>query len=91
MITTRVLEELCVIVVDKANYLSSFMEKILSTKMKKADIIEWLQQKNISHNPSNTVPEILSIVKELKEKYKMHELGLWEDFRLFFWQRSTLF
>ena len=70
----RGLEEPCVIVMDNASYHSSLMEKIPSTKTKKADIIAWLQQKNISHNIGNTVPELLSIVREHKDKYKMHEL-----------------
>lgn len=70
----RGLDESCVIVMDNASYHSTYAEKIPSTKTKKADIVEWLQNKKIPHNATKTRPELLSIVKEHKEKYRAYEL-----------------
>lgn len=68
------LEEPSVIVMDNASYHSCFLEKIPSTKTRKADIVAWLQNKNIIHNPNNTKSELLYIVRQHKEKYKVYEL-----------------
>ncbi|GFS98728.1 uncharacterized protein NPIL_695811 [Nephila pilipes] len=69
----RGMEERSVIVMDHASYNSSLAEKIPSRKTNEADIIEWLQRKNIFHIPSITVPELLCIVNQHKEKYKVCE------------------
>jgi transposase len=68
------LEESSVIVMDNASYHSCYAEKFPTTKSRKADIVAWLQIKNIPHNSSNTVPELLNIVRQHKEKYKVYEL-----------------
>ena len=70
----RVLEEPSVIVMDNASYHSVYAEKIPTTKTKKADIVSWLQNKQIPHNATQTRSELLNIVKEHKGKYKVYEL-----------------
>ena len=42
---------------------------------KKADIV-WLEQKDIFQNPSNSWTQLLNIVKEHEEKYRVYELDL---------------
>lgn len=68
------LEEPSVIVMDNASYHSTYKEKIPSLKTRKAEILSWLQSKNIAHNPNVTVPELLVIVKQHREKYRIYEL-----------------
>jgi len=64
------LEEGSVIVMDNASYHSKLIDKPPSTKTKKADILKWLAEKGIRHNPSHTVAELLSIVRQHKHKYE---------------------
>ena len=72
----RGLEELWVKAMDNESYHSQFSEKIPSTKTRKVDIITWLQQKNISPNPNNSYNQLLNVVREHKEKYRIYELDL---------------
>jgi transposase len=64
----RRLEEGCIIVMDNASYHAVLHEKILSRKMK-ADVIAWLERKNIHHNPTESVSELCIV-----DKYKIREL-----------------
>lgn len=68
----RSLPEGCVVVMDN-DYHSTYLEKVPNSKTKKADIINWLIQKNIPYNPLHTVLELLSTVKEKKPKYQVYE------------------
>lgn len=45
-----------VIVMDNVPYYSSQLEKILTSKTRKADTLAWLHKKNIQHYLRNTVP-----------------------------------
>lgn len=70
----RSLEEGSVIVMDNASYHSALKEKIPVTNTKKAEIVSWLEEKKIPHNPSHTIPELLSVVNKHREKYRRYEL-----------------
>lgn len=70
----RSLDEGSVIVMDNASYHSMLKEKIPSSNTKKADIVSWLQSKNIPHNPSHTIAELLVIVKQHSSNYRTYEL-----------------
>ena len=59
---------------DNASYHSLFKEKIPTSNSKKADIVSWLQSKNIPHNPSHTITVLFDIMKQQVGKYKKYEL-----------------
>jgi len=76
----RSLEEGCVIVMDNASYHSEQIDKVPSTKTKKAEIIKWLSDNGIIHNPNHTMVELLVNVRQNRDRfprrYKLDEIAL---------------
>ena len=63
-----------VIVMDNASYHSKLLDKAPTSCSKKADIISWLNNKNIPHTSSQTRPELLDLVRLHKGNVKNYEL-----------------
>lgn len=70
------LEEGCIIVMDNASYHSKYKEGVPNSKSRKADVLLWLREKDIPHNPTSLLPELLSIVKQHRYKYQFYELDI---------------
>lgn len=51
----RGLKEGCVIVMDNASYHCTHLEKIPTTKTRKAETVQWMEGKRIHHDPNLTV------------------------------------
>ncbi|XP_042210282.1 uncharacterized protein LOC121858120 [Homarus americanus] len=56
------------IVMDNASYHSQILNKAPASNSKKCEIIQWLTEHNIAHDPSHTKFELLSLVKSHKNK-----------------------
>lgn len=69
-----------VLVVDNASYHNVKLEKDPNSNTRKSDMVQWLVERNISHDPAITKPELYEIIKAHKTanpKYKLDTL-LWE-------------
>lgn len=62
----------CVVVMDNASYHSRKTEKVPTTSWKKADIQEWLRNKNIPFEEDMIKLELLSLVRMHKNKYNLY-------------------
>lgn len=72
------LKDNCVIVMDNAPYHSMKKEKIPNTSTRKADILQWLQEKGEAIDRPMVIAELLDIVRRIKpqyEKYLIDELA----------------
>ncbi|XP_050431110.1 uncharacterized protein LOC126839742 [Adelges cooleyi] len=73
----RHLEEPSIIVMDNASYHSSLVENYPKSGSKKADVQQWLREKNIEFSPIETLDELRAKVKLTMprgKKYKLDEL-----------------
>ncbi|XP_054272538.1 uncharacterized protein LOC128992822 [Macrosteles quadrilineatus] len=65
---------------DNASYHSKQLNKIPSSKSRKADIVRWLSDNGIEHNPVHTVAELLTTVRQHRHnfppRYELDELAL---------------
>lgn len=71
------LEEQSIIVMDNASYHSSLVENYLKSNSRKADVQQWLRDKNIDFSPVDTLNELREKVKLSMprwKKYKLNEL-----------------
>lgn len=70
------LEKPSLLVIDNAKYHSRLSENVPNASTRKADIISWLQSKNINFMENALKPELLQIVKQYKAKlgYAVDEL-----------------
>ncbi|XP_045174542.2 uncharacterized protein LOC123535853 [Mercenaria mercenaria] len=64
----------CVIIMDNASYHSVQSEKTPSSSTRKADIQEWLRNRDIPFGEKLTRPELLNIVKIYKPKEKVYRI-----------------
>lgn len=72
----------CVIIMDNASYHSMKEDQIPVKSWRKADIINWLKQKNIPVDNSYIKPKLLDLVRKLKlavEKYVVDEVAKAEN------------
>uniref|UniRef100_A0A2S2PM81 Tc1-like transposase DDE domain-containing protein n=1 Tax=Schizaphis graminum TaxID=13262 RepID=A0A2S2PM81_SCHGA len=70
----RNLEEPSVIVMDNAPYRSILREKYPKSNWRKADVQQWLTEKNVEFHPLETLPELRQKVKYLLPREKKYEL-----------------
>lgn len=71
------LEEPSIIVMDNASYHSSLAENYPKSNSRKADVQQWLRDKNIDFSPVETLDELREKVKlsmPRGKKYKLDEL-----------------
>lgn len=68
------LEEGSIIVLDNASYHSVQLNKIPSSNSRKAEILAWLANNNITADPSNTVAQLLRLVEPYKTSKKLYEI-----------------
>ncbi|XP_060881942.1 uncharacterized protein LOC132953567 [Metopolophium dirhodum] len=72
------LKEKCVIIMDNASYNSVKIDEAPTSKTEKADIINWLKDKNETIDEPMVIPQLLEIVKRVKphhDKYVIDELA----------------
>ncbi|XP_003241398.1 uncharacterized protein LOC100568659 [Acyrthosiphon pisum] len=72
------LKKKCVIIMDNASYHSVKIDKAPSSKTEKADIINWLKDKNETIDRPMVIPQLLEMVKRVKphhDKYVIDELA----------------
>lgn len=65
------LPEKSVLVVDNASYHNVTVEKNITSASLEADMIRWLQEKDIPHDPKLTKPELYRIVQENKYRFPL--------------------
>ena len=70
----QLLEEDCIIIMDKLSYHSVLTKKVPSSNLKKCEIISWFSSRNMNLNLNYTVAELLNIVKAHEHKYKIYIL-----------------
>lgn len=73
------LEEPSVIVMDNAPYHSTLKETYPKSNWRKADVQQWLRDKNVEFHPLETLPELRQKVKYLmprEKKYELDEIAL---------------
>lgn len=58
------------IIMDNAPYHSKEIDKVPNSKSKKADVIQWLQNNGIPHDPTHNKLELLELVKSHKGEKK---------------------
>ncbi|GBP53305.1 hypothetical protein EVAR_44306_1 [Eumeta japonica] len=63
-----------VVVMDNAPYHSRYAERIPRSNWKKADIQQWLKNKNIPFEPRELRVELLEKVKKIKDTYKKYAI-----------------
>ena len=61
-----------VLVLDNAPYHSRKVERIPTSNWRKADIIQWLDEKQIQYQPTMIKVELIEIVKLQKSKYERY-------------------
>jgi len=72
------LKKNCVIIMDNESYHSVKIDKAPTSKTDKADIINWLKDKNVTIDRPMVIPELLQMVKRVKpshDKYVIDELA----------------
>lgn len=72
------LKKKCVIIMDNAPYHSVKIDKAPTSKTEKADIINWLKDKNVTIDRPMVIPQLLEMVKRVKprhDKYVIDELA----------------
>lgn len=63
------LEPGSIVVMDNASYHSRRLEALPTSQWKKGQIIEWLVNKNIPHDPNKLKPQLLNLARIHKNKY----------------------
>lgn len=63
-----------VIVIDNAPYHNVQLNPAPTSSSRKADMIKWLEERNIPHSSSMLKPELYSIIKIYKPNYKMYKI-----------------
>ena len=62
------------IVMDNAPYHSKQLNKAPTTQTRKSDIIKWLQENSIEHDPTHSRSELLQKARMNKERYQRYEI-----------------
>lgn len=65
------LPEKSVLVVDNASYHNVTVEKNITSASLKADMIRWLQEKHVPHDPKLTKPELYRIIQDNKYRFPL--------------------
>lgn len=68
------LEDNCVIIMDNAPYHSVMCEKIPNKSTRKADIIEWLENKGVVIDRPMVITQLLDMVNQIKPKYDKYAI-----------------
>ena len=65
-----------VLVIDNASYHNVVVNKDPTTVTRKQEMISWLVQRNIYHNPNSTKPELYEIIKQHKNQNPQYVLAM---------------